>query len=241
MNSYKIITLFQLIILLGIFNSCGGSKKNDTVTDYDSRPIVCFGDSLTYGQGAAAGQTYPDFLQKKVKVPVINAGRNGHTLEDGLKRVNEDVIGKDPQLVIINFGGNDLFEGFTVAEVKKNLEDIIAMLDNGKRKIYVSDWIPDSAVNSQSSAVINAQRMANDVPALTLIELTNYADEFKAALLSLSTKANVEVVQGVLEGVYGDPELMYDHIHPNSRGYEIMADNYFQAIKSYLETNNLLK
>ena len=37
-------------------------------------PIVCFGDSLTYGTGASNGMDYPTQLSRMIGLPVINAG-----------------------------------------------------------------------------------------------------------------------------------------------------------------------
>ena len=242
----NIFVTICIILVLGILSSCNDMTQmtgttGDGADNYDTRPIVCFGNSLTYGYGASSGNTYPYYLQEKIKVQVINAGVNGDTTEKGLERLNKDVLEKNPQLVIIEFGGNDLFNDITVTELKNNLEEMIEIIDNGKRKIYVSDWIPDSAVNDVSLILVNSLRVYNGFSSLTLKELNDFVSGYRTVLVSLSTKVNVEIVEDIYAGIYGDASLMSDPLHPNSLGYKIMADNYFAAIEPYLLANNLLK
>ena len=86
-----IILVFAFTFL---FPSCATSKTETnkeksvkTVEIKDNSTIVCFGDSLTYGHGAdSATESWPALLQKRVKIPVINSGRNDDTTADGLLR-----------------------------------------------------------------------------------------------------------------------------------------------------------
>ena len=83
-----IILAFAFTIL---FPACATSKADShkektvkTVEIKDNSTIVCFGDSLTYGHGAdSATESWPALLQKRVKIPVINSGRNDDTTADG--------------------------------------------------------------------------------------------------------------------------------------------------------------
>jgi lysophospholipase L1-like esterase len=60
----------------------------------------------------------------------------------------------------------------------------------------------------------------------------------------------VELITNIWDGIWdrSEPkdELMYHDyyypvdIHPNAKGYKIMADNYFNAIKGFLQFNDLL-
>jgi acyl-CoA thioesterase-1 len=60
----------------------------------DTRPvIVAFGDSLTAGFGMPPGQSYPDFLQRKLdeqgySYRVVNEGVSGDTSSAGLVRID---------------------------------------------------------------------------------------------------------------------------------------------------------
>jgi len=239
----QISIVICLLMVLSVFFGCGSGTTDNGDDDYDPRPIACFGDSLTYGTGAPEGQSYPDFLQRRIRVEVINAGVSGDTTALGLARL-DDVLSKDPQIVIIEFGANDLFRNISVAQIETNLKEIITRLDNGNRKIYVADWLPDtdSIVNNAALVAINALRLLNGLPAISLTGLSNYISEYQNALDSISKNYNVEIIEGVFKGIFGNQALMSnDQIHPNSKGYEVMADNYFREIKPYLQANNLLK
>ncbi len=93
--------------------------------------IVCFGDSITgvyYHSGSARAWT--DMLginlkkaYPKAKLEMINAGISGHTTANALSRIDQDVISKKPDLVIIMFGMNDVTR-VTIDDYEKNLRMI---------------------------------------------------------------------------------------------------------------------
>src|SRR5207244_13108579 len=63
--------------------------------------IIAFGDSLTAGYGAAAGEDYPSALSKMIGVPIVNAGVSGDTSEMALARLDGDVLARQPRMVIV--------------------------------------------------------------------------------------------------------------------------------------------
>jgi len=71
------------------------------------KTLVCFGDSLTEG---AIGASYVDILRARLPaaVRVINAGINGDTTINLLRRLARDVVPYHPSLVVILVGLNDL-------------------------------------------------------------------------------------------------------------------------------------
>jgi lysophospholipase L1-like esterase len=63
--------------------------------------ILCFGDSIT-----RAG--YPQRLAARLgDVEVVNAGVNGNTTRLALRRMQRDVLEREPHVVVIFFGTND--------------------------------------------------------------------------------------------------------------------------------------
>ena len=59
----------------------------------------------------------------------------------------------------------------------------------------------------------------------------NYKDDFKA----LSTKYQTAYIPNILNGLIGNPDLMYDGIHPNDDGYKIVADRIYPVIKNLVK------
>ncbi len=81
--------------------------------------IVCFGDSVTYGESLPSGQDYPSVLadllaqsHPGLDAVVINAGMGGNTSVQALARVERDVLWFRPHVVIVSFGLNDGHLGY---------------------------------------------------------------------------------------------------------------------------------
>lgn len=75
--------------------------------------IVALGDSITQAGGYLAfmkrvlGRNYPD-----LKIEIVNAGISGHKSTDMSARLKRDVIDKNPSVVTISCGVNDVWHGF---------------------------------------------------------------------------------------------------------------------------------
>lgn len=72
--------------------------------------IFALGDSLINGYGLKEEETWRYLLSQSLGIEIVNASVNGSTSLDGIKRLNEyqkDI--KESELVIMNFGTNDVF------------------------------------------------------------------------------------------------------------------------------------
>lgn len=167
--------------------------------------IICFGDSLTYGTGAEEGNDYPAVLEKLLGEKVINKGIPGNTTEDALLRLQEDVLSLDPKIVFITLGGNDLKNNVPKDRAFANLSVIIARIQE-KGALVVLGGI--------------------DFP----LRGRGFGDAYK----KLAKEKGVILVPNVLEGLFGNNEYMSDPIHPNGRGYAVMARRFYAALKPYL-------
>ncbi len=95
--------------------------------DSPGRLIVCFGDSITYGVGAAESETYPARLAEILDREILNEGIPGETASEGLARIDE-ILELDPWLVIVELGGNDLLQGRPFEETEAALRGILEEL-----------------------------------------------------------------------------------------------------------------
>jgi acyl-CoA thioesterase-1 len=198
-----------------VFLACattGGSTSGEET-------IVCLGDSMTSGYSATVvgkndkSKSWPAFLQNKVNIPVINAGMNGESTAQKLAHMKRDVLSKNPRIVIIETGGNDGLMKIPLSTTKNNLQKIIDMVNDGRRKIYLARFYP--LWNDQVDDMFNTLASSNN------IEQIDYS---------------------FMNDIWGVKEyISADGLHPNAKGYEIMADNIFKVLKPYLEANNLLK
>lgn len=76
--------------------------------------VVAFGDSITAAKEVAPNEQWTGVLEKSLAAAapsrptrVINAGVGGNTSREGLARMEADVIAHKPDLLLIEFGGND--------------------------------------------------------------------------------------------------------------------------------------
>src|SRR6185437_12940103 len=109
----------------------------------DSRPvIVCFGDSLTAGLGIDSAASYPADLQRLLdasgyRYRVVNEGVSGDTTKDGLERIDR-VLAHKPQIVVLEFGGNDGLRGLPVSMMQQNITTMIERLQRSGVKVALA-------------------------------------------------------------------------------------------------------
>jgi acyl-CoA thioesterase-1 len=168
--------------------------------DVDSRPlIVCFGDSLTAGYGTDPGQSYPDALQKRLNAEaysyrVVNAGVSGETTKDGLERVAR-VASRHPQIVVLEFGGNDGLRGLPLEQTQNNLASMIETLQKSGAEVALAGITLPPEYGPDYIAKINAIYPA------------------------LAKKYHVRLLPFLLKDVYGIPgDMQEDGHHATAKG-----------------------
>jgi acyl-CoA thioesterase I len=182
----------------------------------DPRPvIVAFGDSLSAGYGADAGESYPDYLQKEIdaaglRYRVVNQGISGDTTSGGLARVAQATELK-PYLVILELGGNDGLRGLPLEVTRDNLDKmIVAFKESGAKVMLAGMTLP-----------------RNYGP--------EYIKGFEQIYPALERKHKVKRMRFLLEGVAMQKGLMQqDEIHPTAAGNKIVAKNVFKVIEPML-------
>lgn len=140
------VALLNLFCASVLVSQSYGKAEN---ADFDS--VVAFGDSITRGYGVPSGtgwvELLPGLLRKKGKstVSVFNAGGNGNTSAEGLKRIQDDVLSHMPGLVLVEFGGNDSVHdarAVSVDEFEKNILEINRQVSDKGGKIVLVTFPP---------------------------------------------------------------------------------------------------
>jgi acyl-CoA thioesterase-1 len=182
-----------------------------------SRPVIaCFGDSLTAGYGADPGESYPDHLQKILDTDnysyrVVNEGVSGNTTKDGLDRLAR-VIALHPQIVVLEFGGNDGLRGLPQEQTKQNIASMIDQLQTAHVKVALAgitlppDYGPD------------------------------YIAKFDAIYPALAKQYHVPLLPFLLKDVYGvKGDIQADGIHATEQGNKQVAANVAELIEPLLK------
>ncbi|MCP6720301.1 MAG: GDSL-type esterase/lipase family protein [Patescibacteria group bacterium] len=167
--------------------------------------IVAFGDSLVEGVGSSAGHDFVSLLSEKIGVPIVNAGRSGDTTSMALQRLGSDVLSRDPDIVLVLLGGNDYLEGVAKSETFGNLNLIIDRIQ-------------------EEGAIV----------AILAIQGGLFQDDYRGSFTRLAEEKGAAYVPNVLRGIIGRADLLSDSVHPNDKGYKIMADRIEPVLQDLL-------
>lgn len=201
------INLLIILIIVGAVGYRCWKKSHWPITNWPQQieTIVAFGDSVTRGYGSRRGEDYPAHLSERLDRHVINAGQDGDTTADALKRLESDVLSHEPDMVLVGLGGNDLLQRQSADQVFKNLETIIDRV--------------------QEAGAVVVLLEIRGLPGL----------DFGGRYKELAKKKGCILVPNIFSGVITNPDLMYDQIHPNSAGYFQIAKKVYGEIKGYVD------
>ena len=170
--------------------------------------IVAFGDSLVEGRGATPGHDFVTRLATRLSVPIVNAGRSGDTAAAALSRLDASVLARNPRVVIVLLGGNDFLRRVPTNETFRSLSTIVERI---------------------------RQRGAAVVLVGVSVGLVHdpYADEYDA----LARRTSSALVPDILDDIIGHVDRMSDSIHPNDRGYEMIADRIEPVVRDLIQSD----
>ena len=184
--------------------------------DADLPIILAFGDSLTFGTGVDRELSYPSQLQDELdrrgyNYRVINSGVSGETTSGGIARL-ETALALEPEIVILELGGNDGLRGVPVEVARENLRTMIAAFNEiGSRVILAGMTLP-----------------LNYGP--------DYIRSFESIYTDLAEELDVVRIPFFLEGLIEEYEryMQRDGIHPTGEGYTIVVATVIDTIEPYL-------
>ena len=192
--------LLLLNIVILITSGCG-EKTTPLPLLANGSVILAFGDSLTYGYNANRSESYPAKLEVLTGLSVINAGVSGEVSEQGLKRLPKALDEHHPQLMILCHGGNDLLHKKDLKEMESNIRSMIQLsLDRGIPVILLG--VPKPGIFLSSFDVY--EKIANSM--------------------------DIIFIEDLISDILGDKSLKSDSIHPNKKGYNVMAEEIYSLL-----------
>ena len=204
MNRRHFIATVSLAALL---TACGTDTQLPAIPR--GATVLAFGDSVTFGTGAAEGEDWPTLLAAKTGWEIINAGIPGDTAEAGKARIAPLLDEHRPALVIVEIGGNDFIRRRSQAAVKEDLRHILRTVNQA-----------------------GAQAVLVAVPELSLLGVVAGRPSDAPLYEALAAEEGVPLIGDVFADVLAQPELCADRIHPNARGYERMAAGVHAALQA---------
>lgn len=196
------ITRALLIFLIAFCSACSKPAPRLSRLAPDAL-ILAFGDSLTFGTGVNASESYPAVLAALTGRRVINAGLPAELSAEGEQRLNDVLDREHPQLLILCHGGNDLLRKLDPQQIRAHLRRMIeAARQRGIAVVLIG--VPEPKLFNRHSAPYYAA----------------LADEFRLPL-ETSTLARIE----------GDNALKSDGVHPNAQGYRQLAQAVYALLQ----------
>lgn len=188
-----LLRCFPVLALSSLLAACGGSSpKLEKLGANDV--VLAFGDSLTFGTGAAPEESYPAILERAIGREVANAGVPGETSEEGLQRLPLVLDAVKPKLLILCHGGNDFLRRLDERRAADNVRAMIVLArDRGIPIVLLATPKPG---------------LPPSIPAF-------YGE--------IATELRVPFDDAVIKSVLFDASLRSDTVHPNGKGYTRMA------------------
>ena len=178
--------------------------------------LLVLGDSISAGYGMRPEQGWVTLLQDKLRqggydYQVVNASISGETSQGGLTRLPSLLSQHQPELVLIELGGNDGLRGLPLKLLQHNLSKMIQL---------------------------SQQQQAQ--PVLLGIQLPpNYGRRYTQAFANiyptLAEQYQIPVMPFILEGIGTDPDKMQsDGIHPKADAQQQLLNNIWPVLQPLL-------
>jgi len=178
--------------------------------------IVVVGDSLSSGYGLGAAPSWVAILEDRLaqeayEYTVVNASVAGDTSSGGLNRLPGLLSRHQPEIVIIEIGGNDGLRGQPVSLLRENLSRMIELvLESGARPLLTGMQMPPNLGRA-------------------------YTEQFAAIYRELAEEYEIAIVPFLMEGVALNPTRMQpDRVHPNAAGQQPMLENVWPVLEELL-------
>ncbi len=223
--------------------------------------FVVYGDSISKGivydeareKYVLLEESYPNLLQGKLKGVVHNAAKFGNTVLRAAGKLQNDVLKKHPDIVVIEFGGNDC--DFNWEEIAKDPQGdhqpnidfnifqklLTSLITSLKREgiVPVLMTIPPLDADryfkwiSKNSAAVG-EKILTWLGSVSKIYW--WQERYNSAILNTAQETGtrwIDIRSAFLKTPDFRQFLCIDGIHPNSGGHRLIADK----VMRYIQTN----
>ena len=191
---------FAAFLLALVIAACGARTRLEPLPR--EALVLAFGDSLTYGTGAAEAESYPAQLESLIGRRVVRAGVPGEVTAQALARLPGALDESAPRLVLLCIGGNDFLRRLGNEQAERNVR---AMIELARRR------------------GIDVLLIGTPEPGLFPSPPAFYAAVAKDLHIPYEGEAITEVLK--------DARLKSDPIHPNAAGYRVIAERVAAVLR----------
>jgi len=178
--------------------------------------LLILGDSLSAGYGMDREQSWVRLFELRLQqhgysYRILNSSISGDTTQGGLARLPRLLDRYQPEIVIIELGGNDGLRGINPDVTRANLVNMIQQCQqNGARVLLAGIKLPPNY---------------GEV----------YLKQFESIYADLASEYETLLVPFFMDGVVFRPDLLQaDGIHPNEKGQPVLLDNVWSVLAPHL-------
>lgn len=196
------MSAWRLLLLVLAFAAPGCGERPRLAPLPHDAVVLAFGDSLTYGTGAGESESYPAQLEQLIARRVVRAGVPGEVTAQALARLPEMLDEHSPKLLLLCIGGNDFLRRLGNAQAEGNVRAMVKLA---------------------RSRGVDVLLIGTPEPGFSVTPPAFYA--------AIAEEFRLPYENGVIGEVLRDEGLKADPIHPNARGYRVIAERIAAALK----------
>jgi acyl-CoA thioesterase-1 len=195
------MAILRLCLVLALVSCASCGERPKLERLSNDAVILAFGDSLTFGTGASEDESYPAQLESLIGRRVVRAGVPGEITSQALARLPAALDEHSPRLLLLCIGGNDFLRRTGNAQAEKNVRAMVKLA---------------------KSRGVDVMLIGTPEPGLTVTPPAFYA--------GIAQEFRLLYEAGVIGEVLRDATLKSDPIHPNARGYRVIAERVAAAL-----------
>lgn len=182
-----------------------------------AKTLLILGDSLSAAYGIPVEKGWVSLLEQRLVrqgyyYKVVNASISGETTLGANSRLGELLKNNQPDIVIIELGGNDGLRGFALSEIEQNLISLVQKIKQHGSEVLI---IPMQLPPNYGEA---------------------YNRRFRSIYKRVAKEMNASLSRFILEDIAQHSELMQaDGIHPVELAQTTMLDNIWPDLQSILK------
>lgn len=204
----------QLIAIICLVGLC-------FITQVQAATVLVMGDSISAAFGLETQQGWVALLNNKLttksqEFKVVNASVSGETTAGGLARFPDLLRKHQPQIVIIELGGNDGLRGLSLEYMAHNLTTML-----------------QQAQEQDATVLLLGMRLPGNYG-------RRYTEAFYQVYQDVAKQHNVALVDFFLDGVGGVSGMMQaDGVHPTQAAQPLLLKNAWRALGPLLSESVL--
>lgn len=205
---YALVRFTALLGLLALASTSHAQARQQT--------LLVLGDSISAAYGMSLEEGWVALMSRSLavthpQVQVINVSISGETTGGGLLRLPALLVKHQPQLTLIELGGNDGLRGYPIAGLRSNLEALVSLSQEADSAVL---FLPMEMPPNYGK---------------------RYTTSFRTAYKTVAKNTGATLGPFILQDIATDSQLMQaDQIHPTAAAQQLIADQVLLVLTPLL-------